>query len=232
MKKEFKQLKTIKLSESEKMELFGRISKNIASNANGVTFKYPIKSPFMEFFSFSHRYVKIAVLATVVLLAGSATTFASLRALPGDLLYGVKVGIVEKAQGFLKITPESRLEDNSTKIEIRVHELETLIKRGKLTEEKAKNIEKNINKNLDAIDSDIREIKNKNRESDKKEVEAKIDLNINEEVEKIQRIKEREKVLEKDTLQSVIDRVEKRNRESRYDVPEEKPKICAQGVCF
>jgi hypothetical protein len=208
--KELKNLKKIKLSDLEKKNLFTRISNSIQKEDAKIKFNYPVPSPFFRFsFIFESRYVKVGVMAVFILFLSSATTFASLDTLPGDLLYGIKTSVVEKIPSLFYISPESRAKDNSKKIEKRIDEFEKLAEKGRLTEENTKKIEKNINKNLGDFDQNIREIKERAiGKEDKNYLEKDLESRLEKRTEKIKKIREDEKVSDKRALQSVLERVD------------------------
>lgn len=172
--KELKKLKELKLSDTEKKDLFNRISASIRESGGDVKFNYPIPSPFFRFtYIFESRFVKAGLMAMFILSLSGATAFASLNTLPGDLLYGVKTKVVEKIPSLLAVSPESKAKYNTKKIEKRVEEFEKLAEKGRLTKEHTEKLEKDINKNLGDFDKNIKEIKNKKKE--KKEEEKKDD---------------------------------------------------------
>src|SRR3989344_2489318 len=128
MMNKFKKLKRIKLSDTEKKDLFSRISETIERDDPNTKLTYPILSPF-----FKRRHFKMAFLYSfLILFIGSATAFASLESLPGDFLYGVKTDVIEKIPSFLFTSPKERAKDNSQKVETRLKELEVLAEKGKL----------------------------------------------------------------------------------------------------
>jgi hypothetical protein len=217
--RELKNLRKIKLSDTEKKDLFNRVSASIRANDSGVNFKYPVPSPFFSFaYIFESRLVKVGSMAMLILIMTSATAFASLNTLPGDLLYGVKTNVVEKIPTILHTSPEARAKDNSNKVEKRIEEFEKLAERGRLNEENTKKLEKNITKNLGDFDENIREIKNKKLDNagegrarlfstDSKEpLEAELESKLERHSEKIQKIRESDGDSTRHALESVLER--------------------------
>lgn len=76
----------------------------------------------------------------LVIGAGAGTSLAAERALPGDALYAVKVGINEQVRGALAFTPESKARLQIQLAHRRVEEAITLAERGELTTEKSAGI--------------------------------------------------------------------------------------------
>jgi hypothetical protein len=203
-----KNLKDIKLSDSEKKNLFNRISDSIAKESPGNALRYPVRSPF---FSFSHflqyRYVRLGTLSIFILLLTSATAFASLDALPGDFLYGVKTNVVEKIPSLFIINPEDQAKDDYKKIETRIGEFEKLAEKGKLTDEKTKTIENNIDKSFSDFDRNVKEIKDKTDTTEgKNRLEKELEDNLEKHTEKIKKIRDEGEQSNKNALQSVLER--------------------------
>lgn len=230
--KEFKKLKEITLSDSEKRSLFERISTSIKKESSDTKLKYSTPSPFFRFsFLLESRYVKVGILAGLILSLTSATAFASLDTLPGDLLYGVKTNVVEKIPAVFHRSAESKAKDNSRKIERRVDEFEKLAEKGRLNKKNTKKLEKDIQKNLGDFDENIREIKNKKAELrkenyEKEFLETELESKLQRHSEKIEKIREQIKKEEnsyesdstKDALESVLERA---RGESGIDEEEE-----------
>ncbi|MBX4215903.1 hypothetical protein KW797_03065 [Candidatus Parcubacteria bacterium] len=97
----------------------------------------------------SARYA-LAGLA-IFFLAGSSAIYASEGAVPGDVLYPVKVAVAEPIRGALARTPEARVAWEEKKIERRLKEAEVLALRGDFDEPKRKVIEKEFEKHSDDL---------------------------------------------------------------------------------
>ncbi|MFA6520300.1 MAG: DUF5667 domain-containing protein [Candidatus Paceibacterota bacterium] len=216
---ELKKLKDIKLSDLEKKELFKRISNTILKKDSDTKLSYSIPSPFFSF-SIRSSFLKVGFSAIFLLSITSATAFASLDALPGDVLYGVKTNFVEKIPNFIYFTPESRAEYSFKKIENRVDEFERLSAKGKLTKEKTERIEKDLNKNFNDFDENIRQIRERAKDNNNiNRLEGELEVSLEQHSEKIKKIREKEREENKQALESVIERV--RNRKENKQKNEE-----------
>lgn len=80
----------------------------------------PVPSPYGRF-SLGARYA-LAVLAFIMLGAGG-TAFAAEGALPGDLLYPVKLGVVEPVQLALAVTPDAKADVETSLVSERLDEI-------------------------------------------------------------------------------------------------------------
>lgn len=93
----------------------------------------PIVSPFGSYFDFFRQ--RAFSLAAVLILVLSGTTYASAHSLPGSLLYGMKVNLVEPIGLALRFTEESKNQYKISLLEKRVEELERLREKGSLEED-------------------------------------------------------------------------------------------------
>ena len=208
---EFKKLKKIKLSDTEKKDLFNRVLNTIKKDDENIEINYPVPSPFFRFsFLFESRRAHVLVFSFFAVFLFSTTVFASLNTLPGDLLYAVKTNVVEKISDFVYITPESQAENNLKKIEKRIDEFEKLAEQGKLTEENTKKIEKNIDKNFVDFDHSVGKIK-EDTEENKNRFEKTLESRLQEHTEEIKKIREDKRVPNERALQSVLERAEKKH---------------------
>jgi hypothetical protein len=96
-----------------------------------------------------HPYAIIAGLL-IVALGGSSAGAASLaeQALPGDLLYPIKVNINEEVRAALATTPEKKADVALARAEKRINELNTLAARGELSEEVRAEIDNRIDEHV------------------------------------------------------------------------------------
>lgn len=102
--------------------------------------------------SFSWAFHPYAVIAglLIVALGGSSAGAASLaeHALPGDLLYPIKVNVNEEVRAALASTPEKKADVALARAERRIDELNTLSARGELSEEIQTEIDNRIDEHV------------------------------------------------------------------------------------
>jgi len=222
-----KKLKNLKLTDIEKRELFARVERSIKKlpDSGEVRFEYPVPSPFFRFAFLSHTaFMKAGVLALLIISLSGATAYASLDSLPGDLLYGVKVNVVEKVSKLVAFSPESRARAETAQIERRIGEFEALAEKGKLTEVHTRVIEKNIDERLKNFDRNVLDIKEKAGNENKRTREEKdLDSRLENHVENIVKIRE-ERSPDKRALEAVLERVEARRDERRREREEHEEK--------
>ncbi|MDQ3075549.1 MAG: DUF5667 domain-containing protein [bacterium] len=165
--KKAREFKNLQLDESNKLDIKARLLKHAD------TYKAPVHSPY--FFSWHLSYKVLASVVVLILSVSVGTTYASQSSLPGDLLYTIKTTITEPV---IKLTKKSK-EDKATfdlfLADRRLQEIEELIKKDKITEER---LEKNLilfEKHLDQREFD----------REKKETKTKSDILISEDNENI-----------------------------------------------
>ena len=90
-------------------------------------------SYFTYSFQFLHARVLVPAMAVVLVFGGASTTAAAQGALPGDLLYPVKISINEAIKVALATTPIVKAEVSAELAVRRVEEAEVLAARGELT---------------------------------------------------------------------------------------------------
>ena len=96
-----------------------------------------VGSPY--FFFFAPRYL-VASFVVLVVLVSSGTVSAAQGALPGDLLYPVKVSINEKVEVALAPTPAAKAEVQARLADRRVEEAQTLAAQGRLDKKTAETL--------------------------------------------------------------------------------------------
>ncbi|MFH1608403.1 MAG: hypothetical protein ABH951_00080, partial [Patescibacteria group bacterium] len=159
-----KQIKNEKLSESEKTAIWFKVETFIQNNPVGSTSSGIKKSPY---FSRHHFFTAGKVLVTSFLLMAlgfGGLSYSSASALPGELLYSIKINVNEKLEEKLIFTPEKKLDLRKKRIETRFIEVESLIKENKITEKNRNIIEKNITKETGKLEENLAEMQEKNPE--------------------------------------------------------------------
>lgn len=135
-----KEASQIRLESSEKRAMLERLYE---AQYGSSTFPHllPIRSPYWRFLA-----PRLAAYSLVgVLVVGIGTVSAAQGALPGDILYPVKVNIAEPLEAALAVSQSGKAEANARFAERRVREIEVLAERGTLdattTEQVARNFE-------------------------------------------------------------------------------------------
>ncbi len=127
--------KHIRMSAAEKSamkaDIFGTVS--------------PLPTAPSPYFFFSYHYRMALAGLLLFVLAGAGTASAAQGALPGDLLYPVKIHINEQVEVALATTPAQKAKAETHLAERRVEEAQTLAAQGRLNATTTREIEDNFN---------------------------------------------------------------------------------------
>lgn len=147
--------KSVRMSSVEKERILGNllshIEKNPVQKKSG-----PVASPFFSFSwsttTFSRQRASYALFVVLVaVVAGGGTVSGAEGALPGDLLYKVKVEINEPVRTALTFDPSAQVAWESQKAERRLEEAEALATMGRLTTENREEIQERLGQHLTAF---------------------------------------------------------------------------------
>lgn len=142
-KKGIEDLKKISLTDEEKNKMLHNLKLH-------VKFHQPVKNhySFKNIFSSLPKlalekmsYVLASIL--ILVLAGGSVTYASEKSLPGDILYPVKINVVEPIREAMAVTPDQKAQVEAGLAEERLREAETLSVEGKLSTTTADNLNNN-----------------------------------------------------------------------------------------
>lgn len=117
----------------------------------------PIASPWKIYVSrFNLRYMTAALLAMV--LSGGSAALAAEGALPGDVLYPVKIYINEPVQSAFIVGDVSRARFETKKAVRRLEEIETLASQGRLNQTAVEVVNHNFKKSADEFTATVQEV--------------------------------------------------------------------------
>ncbi len=142
----------VRLTVQEKATLRARLSERMALNPASPL----VQSPY-HFFIFNHVVLQrtFAALILFVFVAGSGggTSYAAQTALPGDLLYAVKIHVNEFVEIALATTPTAKAEAQAVLAERRVEEAQDLASQGKFTTTVAEQLQLQLDEHVAAAQS-------------------------------------------------------------------------------
>lgn len=104
------------------------------------------------------------IILLIIALAGGGTSFAAQGALPGDILYPVKINVNEEVQGTFAFSPEAKVAWETEKANRRLGEAATLTSENRLSENARLQLENQLNKNTDRVKVELKEIESNNPE--------------------------------------------------------------------
>jgi hypothetical protein len=129
-------IQNIKMTEREKENIL----KNILNFS--IQEKKQIKSPYSFLSTFQKNHFAFYSMATflILVLSGGGVAMASQKSLPGDILYTIKVSVIEPINSSIKFSTEEKAKYESGLAKERIIEAETLAYKGKLDPIKEKQI--------------------------------------------------------------------------------------------
>ncbi len=131
----------------------------------------PRYNRFSEFFM---RHSMPAFAAVLVLAVGGGTAAAAEGALPGDILYPIKVHVNEEVQATLAFTPKAKADWAVDRAERRLEEAATLAVAGKLNDVTRAEIDTNFSAHLKAAGEDGAKLESDNDLATAAEVQTNI----------------------------------------------------------
>lgn len=164
MKSDFKnlikQIKEIRLSQTEKDSLRSKILEFISFNPIRGEVNIPKQKTYVSIFSVGH-FVKATafILIITIVTSGYGVSYAASSSLPGDKLYSIKVNVNEKIEEGFAFTPEAKILVQSKKVERRLEETQALVKSNKLSEDNKKIVEKKITEHVESLTKEIKILK-------------------------------------------------------------------------
>ncbi|OIO18587.1 MAG: hypothetical protein AUJ37_05160 [Candidatus Magasanikbacteria bacterium CG1_02_41_34] len=154
-----KQFKHIRLSDKEaadmRADMISFVQEHLASVRKSDAIRHNIHTGkhFPQFLVLTHTRMFAGIILAIVAAFSGGTVFAAQGALPGDVLYPVKVHINEEVQGALALGTESKAAWETTLAERRSNEASTLATSGKLNDQLATDISAQLTKHLDKAES-------------------------------------------------------------------------------
>jgi len=150
-----KEAEGIRLTEREREYMRGALEDAIKNRS---LVESPIRitpSPYL----FLHQKI-VSPLAFVLLLTivGGSTAYAAEAAIPGDVLYSVKLNLNEPVRAALAQSAEAKAEWHAEAARRRMQEAEALAARGTLTSEVKVALEANIDSHAEALEESIAEV--------------------------------------------------------------------------
>lgn len=158
MNNKFEQLitraKTVRMNAEDKAVVRARLTAYMQS-------RRPVKSPLSIMTTFSRASFfarSVAFVLVCLLVSGGTLSYASADALPGDILYPVKVKVKEEVEAKLAITTEAKIEVETKRIERRLNEVQTLLQENDTSPEKHKLAEVYMAEHVNAFTKDIKKL--------------------------------------------------------------------------
>lgn len=136
------------------------------------------KLTFSSVFSLKPLFSRAVPVALAVVVAAGGVTFAAGDALPGELLYGVKVNVIEKVQSAAAVGSEAEVKLQANFAAKRLKEAEKLAVKGNFTSENKATIEAKFKEHTESISSNLVEIEGGAKAEVAVEVSAEVESSL------------------------------------------------------
>ena len=183
MDKLFKRLKEVKL-EKEKRESFRSflvsfIKDNPVRNRGFVRQDYQRSNIYNQLTLLFKKPMPVPIIAAlIIVLGGGGASFAAEGAVPGDVLYPLKLQVNEKVLSSVNFSPEAKAQWEIKLADRRLEEAEKLSSEGKLTADKMVTIESNFKDQAEKIQERIKEFENKDNGRAGTEISANFETSL------------------------------------------------------
>lgn len=132
-----------------------------------------VSIPANRFSIFFMRH-SVPALAAVIVLVGGGTAAAAEGALPGDILYPIKVRVNEEMRATLATTPKAKADWQVSRAERRLEEAATLALSGKLDDATRADLDTNLDAHVKVANEKRIQLEEENEVAEASEVETNI----------------------------------------------------------
>ncbi len=137
----------------------------------------PIPTPFWSF-TFIKTYHYIPATLVVLFVLGGGTSFLAQNALPGDVLYPMKLSVNESIESSLAFGDKESAEVEAIQATRRLEEAEVLASEGLLTVKQNNEIKASFSKKVNSLNQKLGKLSDKGDEDGANEVLNKFDTNV------------------------------------------------------
>lgn len=139
----------VAMTSEEKMAIKNRLVFEIGKSVQ-------TKSPYLSAFFFMERHVLGTAFAVVLFMSGTVSAFAE-RALPGELLYNLKIGVNEEVLGWFRFSPLAKAEWSVELAERRLEEIEITESNSAISADVKINLENQFAEQIQRAEKNTRE---------------------------------------------------------------------------
>src|SRR3989344_2099616 len=160
-KQSMRQARQERLSSDQKTAIRQSILNFISNNPVRTKIETRTNS-WLTIFNYKLNYIStMALLLLITVLVSGGVAVGAEKALPGDILYPVKIGINEEVQGWLSVSEEAKSHWEVERAQRRLEEAEVLASRGNLNTEIRAVIESNFEAHSERVRNRIVKFENK-----------------------------------------------------------------------
>lgn len=175
-KKGIEDIKRVGLTDAEKF----RIKSNLDFYIETTTPTMPVRSAWYSGFSFTYtKLYGVAFAFILVVILGADTYSKAESSLPGDILYPVKVGVIEPLRYTTAVGNLAKANLEAANLDTRLREAEILQVQGKLTDSVSTDLQNRINSNTDQFNKIVEDLNNQNKLQDDSDLKIDFEAKIN-----------------------------------------------------
>lgn len=159
----FKKLRRQGLAQGERQVILDSlvlyVKKNPAGNNQRVRRIFYGSKSFSastNFFKILYKPVFVTAIIAIIIVTGGGVAYAAEGALPGDLLYPIKIHINENVRTVIVVSPEAKIEWEVSRTERRLQEAEQLATQGRLDADTSSKISINLKSQSKKISKKIK----------------------------------------------------------------------------
>ncbi|MFA6514940.1 MAG: DUF5667 domain-containing protein [Candidatus Paceibacterota bacterium] len=203
-----KEIKKIMMTTDEKKQIFDRIlNSNIPQQR--------VQSPWFGY-SFmlkihKSQLVYYVVVPLVIILTSSGVVLASEKSLPEDVLYPIKVSVVEPIRGAFTFSSKSKAKYQSNLATERLVEAEMLASSGKLDDSKEKKLNNLLEKHSISLNKELEKVTKENLSTEADEIAINFKAEMNAHARVLNIIMAEDNELDFDTIDNQISKTARSN---------------------
>jgi hypothetical protein len=190
--KELNNAKEINLSKEEKNQIREIILKHMEQSLISpyVDSKYNTSKLWL-FFGATRRYMAPAIIL-VILILGTGTSIFAQNALPGNILYPVKIHVNENLESFLAVSPKAVAKVGINQAVRRLAEVDALLEKGELTIHSTEEIKNNFKYEIKQVDKQAVELESKGATTSAREIRDELIMKVKNHNKAFMKISEKE----------------------------------------
>jgi hypothetical protein len=159
IEKIFYKAQSVRLEADEKASIKANVMSFMRSNTAPQMKASPYVNHFSLFAILSQKKYTMSLAVLLILVLTGGTSFAAAGALPGELLYSVKLNVNENVESLLAVSTQASAEVNAKHAVTRLKEAEVLATAGKLTPEVNDELEHNFTQSIDSLNKNTESLK-------------------------------------------------------------------------
>lgn len=150
----------VRLTDEERARMKRMLSEYVAMKplrAAPLDRRAPLLHALISVYAFSRKSIA-GVMVFTLLFSGAGVSFAAENAVPGDVLYPIKVEVNEPVVAALSVSQESKVLWNAERAERRLEEAALLASNGTLTDERKKELEERFDQHAERVIAEVERI--------------------------------------------------------------------------